>query len=368
MQNRCNYLGFRCFTGFNRADKEKRNPIPEEKALAEWQELLEKRFAQPVSGGKAFVLKIAKVVKDKKTQEGLDLTGKGAILEHLAKWCERMCKEHSIDPGSEAMQALLQQAHWHEERSEVEALEPAASERERPHLNEKARQICPLFSFFAREAEQLRLGGARQLAAKEAAETAAQEAAEEAERVRADQQVMVRDKEPLRHEAEAAGSVKRKKKELPRHDRAYESEQGREHGVIAGDNKRRRHEAEAAASVKLKKKLYYIRTQLRNGKTVWGRALRQEELTSLRAAAEEGAKQQVITGDKKRRRHEAEAVGSVKLKKKLYYIRTQLRSGKTVWGRALRQEEITSLRAQEAALVKKQNSRRVVSSVRKGGG
>ena len=72
-------------------------------------------------------------------------------------------------------------------------------------------------------------------------------------------------------------------KKLPRHDRAYESEQGREHGVIAGDNKRRRHEAEAAASVKLKKKLYYIRTQLRNGKTVWGRALRQEEITSLRA-------------------------------------------------------------------------------------
>ena len=49
-QNRCAYLGFRCFTGFNRADKEKRNPIPEEKALAEWQEFLEKRFAPPVRG------------------------------------------------------------------------------------------------------------------------------------------------------------------------------------------------------------------------------------------------------------------------------------------------------------------------------
>ena len=32
----------------------------------------------------------------------------------------------------------------------------------------KARQICPLFSFFAREAEQLRLEGARRFAAKEA--------------------------------------------------------------------------------------------------------------------------------------------------------------------------------------------------------
>ena len=81
--------------------------------------------------------------------------------------------------------------------------------------------------------------------------------------------------------------------------------------------------------------------------------MRQEELTSLRAAAEEGAKQQVITGDKKRRRHEAEAVGSVKLKKKLYYIRTQLRSGKTVSGRALQEQELTSLRAQEVELVKK---------------
>ena len=74
-----------------------------------------------MSGGRAFVLKIAKVVKDKKTQEGLDLTSSRTILEHLAKWCERMCKEHSIDPGSEAMQALLQQAHWHEENKEDHA-------------------------------------------------------------------------------------------------------------------------------------------------------------------------------------------------------------------------------------------------------
>ena len=138
LQQRCNFLNVRCFTGFSKHDKEKKNPIPEGKALEEWKELLEKRFPQPVSGGRAFVLKIAKVVKDQKTDEGLDLTSKGAILEHLAKWCERMCKEHSIDPGSEAMQALLQQAHWHEERSEVEALEPAASERERLHLNREA--------------------------------------------------------------------------------------------------------------------------------------------------------------------------------------------------------------------------------------
>ena len=120
-QRRCAYLDVRCFTGFDRRDKEKKKPIPEEKALEEWKELLEKRFPQPVSGGTPFVLKIAKAVKDKKTQEGLDLTGKDAILEHLAKWCERKCKEHSIDPGSEAMQALLQQAHWHEENKEDHA-------------------------------------------------------------------------------------------------------------------------------------------------------------------------------------------------------------------------------------------------------
>ena len=109
-QSRCAYLTLRCFTGFSQKDKDKKNPIPEEKALEEWKELLEKRFPQPVSGGRAFVLKIAKVVKDQKTDEGLDLTSSRTILEHLAKWCERMCKEHSIDPGSEAMQALLQQA------------------------------------------------------------------------------------------------------------------------------------------------------------------------------------------------------------------------------------------------------------------
>ena len=220
------------------------------------------------------------------------------------------------------MQALLQQSHWHEERSEVEALEPAASERERLHLNEKARQICPLFSFFAGEAEQLRLEGARRLAAKEAADTAAQEAAEEAERVRADQQVMVRDKKRLRHKAEAAGSVKRKKK------------------------------------------LWYIRLQLRSGKTVSGRALRQDELTYLRAqevALVKTQNSQQVT------QNSQQVVNSARLKKKLYYIRTQLRSGNTESGRVLRQEELTSLRALEVELVKKQNSQRVLSSVRKGG-
>ena len=44
---------------------------------------------------------------------------------------------------------------------------------------------------------------------------------------------------------------------------------------------------------------------------------------------------------------------------KLYYIRKQLRSGKAFWSdRVLREEELTSLRAQEVELVKKQNIKR----------
>ena len=38
--------------------QEKKNPIDPGKALEEWKELLEKRFPQPNSGGKPFVLQI----------------------------------------------------------------------------------------------------------------------------------------------------------------------------------------------------------------------------------------------------------------------------------------------------------------------
>ena len=114
-QHRCVYLAARCYTGFSKDDKEKKKPIPEGKALEEWKELLEKRFPQPNSGGKPFVLQIVDMVKNKKTHAGLDLTDKNAILEHLAEWCERMCKEHGIDPGSEALQALRQQQQWYED-------------------------------------------------------------------------------------------------------------------------------------------------------------------------------------------------------------------------------------------------------------
>ena len=133
-QVRSKYLYDRCSTGFSRDDKEKKNPIPEVKALEQWKELLEKRFPQPVSGGTPFVLKIAKVVKDKKTDEGLDLTHKRAILEHLAKWCDRMCKEHGINLGSEVMQALHQQAHWHEESMEAHATSQRKLDQLKNHM------------------------------------------------------------------------------------------------------------------------------------------------------------------------------------------------------------------------------------------
>ena len=104
-QNRCIYLSFRCYTGFDRRDKAKKNRITG-KALTEWQELLEKRFIQSYSGGRPFVLEICQIVKTKKTPKGLDLTDRTDILECLAKWSNAKCEEHDIDPGTETMVAL----------------------------------------------------------------------------------------------------------------------------------------------------------------------------------------------------------------------------------------------------------------------
>ena len=117
-QQRCAFLAFRCEHGFDRRDKGRTNPISEEKAIQEWDELLRKRFPQPNSGGRAFVLKIMRIVKNMKTDSGLDLFDKPAILQHLAKWSKEMCQLHNINPGSEVMHALEQQLHWHEENLE----------------------------------------------------------------------------------------------------------------------------------------------------------------------------------------------------------------------------------------------------------
>jgi hypothetical protein len=64
-QNRIAYLTYSCEYGYNRNDKEKKNPIPEAKAVQDWDELLVRRFPQRNSGGAAFVLKIIRYVKDK---------------------------------------------------------------------------------------------------------------------------------------------------------------------------------------------------------------------------------------------------------------------------------------------------------------
>ena len=83
VKSRCIYLAYRCFSGYDRRDKGKTNLIPEEKALEEWEEFLVKRFPQPASGGLPFVLKIIKVVKEKRTEEGLGLSEKQRQIEAL---------------------------------------------------------------------------------------------------------------------------------------------------------------------------------------------------------------------------------------------------------------------------------------------
>ena len=79
-QERCKYLAYRCYTGYDRRDKEKKNPIDPGKALEEWKELLDMRFRQRNSGGITFLLDIISTVKEKKTRKGLDLAS--GILRH----------------------------------------------------------------------------------------------------------------------------------------------------------------------------------------------------------------------------------------------------------------------------------------------
>ena len=116
IQKRCAVLAARCFTGFDPRDKAKKNPIPEYIAFEEWKELLAKRFLQPRTGGKAFVLKILRIWQNEKTDEGLDLHNKTTICQYLSQWCKEMCNDHNINPGSEVMQALEQQLGWYEEQ------------------------------------------------------------------------------------------------------------------------------------------------------------------------------------------------------------------------------------------------------------
>ena len=89
-QARCAYLSYRCGVVYSKKDKDKNNPIPEGKALAVWNEILDQRFPQPKSGGQRFVLKILRIVNNSKTDEGLDIVDKPSILERLAQWSEGM--------------------------------------------------------------------------------------------------------------------------------------------------------------------------------------------------------------------------------------------------------------------------------------
>ena len=134
LQNRCQYLSYRCYTGFDRRDKEKKIPIQESKAVFEWEELLDKRFMQSAAGGKSFVVEIANIVKNKKTPKGLDLSGRKATLELLSKWCKGKCEELNINPGSECMVAMNQITQkmdmHHEENMEVHAKTHSLTEEE----------------------------------------------------------------------------------------------------------------------------------------------------------------------------------------------------------------------------------------------
>ena len=91
-QTRCAFLAFRCEHGFDRRDKEKKKPIPEEKALQEWEELLNKRFPQSSSGGISFVLKIMRIVKIRRLMRDLTFLTKllsSSAWQSGAKTCAR---------------------------------------------------------------------------------------------------------------------------------------------------------------------------------------------------------------------------------------------------------------------------------------
>ena len=134
------------------------------------------------------------------------------------------------------------------------------------------------------------------------------------------------------------------KKELPRHDRAYERERGREHGVDPDG-------ADAMVA------------QLGGPEADGGADGGSDHSATVLSMDEELF---AYIGPAQRRKEAQlakKADGSVALHKrrcKLYKVRAQLRSGKMHYGRVLRQQKLTSVRTREAALMKKQNSRRVV--------
>ena len=118
-QKRADALKYRCYGGYGHKDHEKKHLIIEPQALKEWEELLEKRFAQERSGGASVVVEIANIIKNRQTPKGLDLSDRVATLELLTKWCTTKCDELKINPGSECMVAMhhitLKMDEHHEE-------------------------------------------------------------------------------------------------------------------------------------------------------------------------------------------------------------------------------------------------------------
>ena len=92
VQARAAHLCFRCYTGFDKMDKEKKRRIDQDQAIVEWTEFLSKRVKQDFSGGAKFVFEICRIVKEKQTPKGLDLGDRPALLEKLANWAAKKSK------------------------------------------------------------------------------------------------------------------------------------------------------------------------------------------------------------------------------------------------------------------------------------
>ena len=89
VQARAAHLCFRCYTGFDKMDKEKKHPIDHDQAMVEWTAFLSKRVKH---GGAKFVFEICRIVKEKQTPKGLDLGDRPALLEKLANWATEKSK------------------------------------------------------------------------------------------------------------------------------------------------------------------------------------------------------------------------------------------------------------------------------------
>ena len=95
-------LARRCLTGYSEKMK-KYDLYNEEKALKDWKEFLDLRYKQKSKGGKAFVMTIVQIVKDKKTigtphdPTEVDLSKRVDTLKFLTEWCKAKVAENGWD-------------------------------------------------------------------------------------------------------------------------------------------------------------------------------------------------------------------------------------------------------------------------------